>query len=177
MPEPTEIKVPFPDSYWVIPGKLLAGEYPYAKYEMDGTQKLTSLLRTGIRAIADLTMPGDARSYFEELVHLTKELGIKVAYRRFAIRDVSIPEVETMKAILDWIDARLVENVPTYIHCLGGIGRTGTVVGCYLVQHGMTGQNALEQITSLRQGTPEWWYMSPETWQQKDFILKWKIGG
>jgi hypothetical protein len=40
----------------------------------------------------------------------------------------------------------------------------------------MTGREALERITYLRQLTPDWWYTSPETWQQKDFILNWKIG-
>ncbi len=176
MPESSIPNIPFPDSYWVIPGKLLAGEYPYASNELDATRKLARLLNSGIRAIADLTMPGDEISYFEELVHLADEMEIKVAYRRFAIRDMSLPEVETMKAILDWIDARMAESSPTYVHCLGGIGRTGTVVGCYLVRHGMTGQVALERIAFLRQGTPDWWYVSPETWQQKDFILNWKIG-
>jgi hypothetical protein len=176
MPEHPLPKVPFPDSYWVVPGKLLAGEYPFSKFETDGTKKLTCLLQCDIRAIADLTMPGDAVSYFTELIHLAEELEIKVAYKRFAIQDMSIPDIETMKAILDWVDARIDENSPTYIHCLGGIGRTGTVIGCYLVRHGMTGQDALERISTLRQETPDWWYVSPETWQQKDLILNWKIG-
>ena len=176
MPESSVPFVPFPDSYWVLPGKLLAGEYPYANNDLDATRKLTRLLNSGIRAIADLTMPSDANSYFQELVQLSSEMEIKVAYRRFAIRDMSLPEVETMKSILDWIDARLADDAPIYVHCLGGIGRTGTVVGCYLIRHGMTGQTALERIAFLRQGTPDWWYVSPETWQQKDFILNWKIG-
>jgi len=176
MPESPIPTVPFPDSYWVIPGKLLAGEYPFAMDELQGTRKLNRLLQSGIRAIADLTMPGDTISYFEELVHLADEMDFKVNYHRFAIRDLSLPKIETMKSILDWIDARLAENAPTYVHCLGGIGRTGTVVGCYLVRHGMIGQSVLERITYLRQGTPDWWHISPETWQQKDFILNWKIG-
>ena len=176
MSQPPSFAVPFADSYWVLPGELLAGEYPYAKDELEGTRKLTCLIQSGIRAIVNLTMPGDMVPYFEELVRLANEMEIKVAYRRFAVRDLSLPDIETMKFILDWIDTHLAENVPTYIHCLGGIGRTGTVVGCFLVRHGMTGQNALERITYLRQGTPDWWYVSPETWQQKDFILTWKTG-
>jgi protein-tyrosine phosphatase len=176
MPETSNPGKPFPDSYWVIPGKLLAGEYPYSKDELAGTRKLSHLLQSGIRAIADLTMPQDTKSYFDELVHLTDEMDIKFTYRRFAIRDMGLPEIETMISILDWIDGQLIENTPTYVHCLGGIGRTGTIIGCYLVRHGTTGQNALERITYLRKDTPDWWYVSPETWQQKEFILNWKIG-
>jgi protein-tyrosine phosphatase len=62
-----------------------------------------------------------------------------------------------------------------YLHCWGGIGRTGTTVGCYLVRHGNTGEEALRQVG-------EWWKTvpksqihahSPETRAQADFILKW----
>jgi hypothetical protein len=175
MTETIALIVPFPNSYWVIPRKLLAGEYPYAKGEAEGTKKLSRLLKAGIRAIVDLTVPGDGISYFAELMMFADSMNCKIEYQRFAIRDVSIPEVDTMKAILNWIDEKLMKNCPTFVHCLGGIGRTGTVVGCYLVRHGMTGREALEHITNLRQLTPDWWYASPETWQQKDFILNWKI--
>jgi hypothetical protein len=176
MTDTKALTVPFPNSYWVIPKKLLAGEYPYAKGEAEGTKKLARLLKTGIRAIVDLTMLGDGVSYFAELMMFADSMGCTIAYKRFAIRDVSVPEINTMKTILDWIDEKLTENSPTFIHCLGGIGRTGTVVGCYMVRHGMTGSEALESITYLRRTTPDWWYVSPETWQQKDFILNWKIG-
>jgi protein-tyrosine phosphatase len=67
------------------------------------------------------------------------------------------------------------EGRKIYLHCWGGIGRTGTTVGCYLVRHGRTGEEALRQLA-------EWWKKvpksrihihSPETHEQADFILKW----
>ena len=33
-----------------------------------------------------------------------------------------------------------------YVHCWGGIGRTGTTVGCWFVRHGRTGDQALAEI-------------------------------
>ncbi|MBA3406233.1 MAG: dual specificity protein phosphatase family protein [Gemmatimonadaceae bacterium] len=33
-----------------------------------------------------------------------------------------------------------------YVHCWGGVGRTGTVVGCYIVRHGRTGDDALGEV-------------------------------
>jgi len=63
-----------------------------------------------------------------------------------------------------------------YVHCLGGIGRTGTVVGCYLVRHGLPGEEALEHLQNLRKETPDWWFQSPESSAQKNMILDWKVG-
>ncbi len=63
-----------------------------------------------------------------------------------------------------------------YLHCFDGIGRTGTVVGCYLVRQGMTGNEALEQIDRLRQGTLDGWNESAETEEQRHMILfPWKV--
>ena len=40
-----------------------------------------------------------------------------------------------MLAVLDAIDIALCEGHGVYIHCWGGVGRTGTVVGCWLKRH------------------------------------------
>ena len=56
----------------------------------------------------------------------------------------------------------------------GGIGRTGTVVGCYLARHGYaSGQKVLELIKSLRKYTEDHTQPSPETWEQIDMVLSW----
>ena len=73
------------------------------------------------------------------------------------IHDVSTPTQAQMARILDAIDAALAVGHAVYLHCYGGIGRTGTVVGCYLVRHGMDGEEALAEIARLRQGTPDGW--------------------
>jgi protein-tyrosine phosphatase len=80
-----------------------------------------------------------------------------------------------MESILDMIDDCLKAGRKVYLHCWGGIGRTGTTVGCYLVRHGMSGDEALNQLS-------EWWRsvpksrvhsQSPETYEQVEFIRKW----
>ena len=50
-----------------------------------------------------------------------------------------------MREILDHLRTRLDSGHKVYVHCWGGIGRTGTVVGCHLVEQGMTADQALEQ--------------------------------
>jgi protein-tyrosine phosphatase len=81
-----------------------------------------------------------------------------------------------MKAILDHIDRAITYEKMVYVHCWGGIGRTGTVVGCYLVRHGLSGPEALERLQILRRETAKWWRSSPETDEQRAMILSWQIG-
>ena len=61
-----------------------------------------------------------------------------------------------------------------YVHCYGGIGRTGTVVGCWLRRQGLPGQEALDLIERLRRDTPDGWKPSPETSEQRRFVLDWE---
>jgi hypothetical protein len=62
-----------------------------------------------------------------------------------------------------------------YLHCWGGIGRTGTTVGCYLVRQGKSGAEALEQLAAWWRNVPKSRYFprSPETDAQMDFVLHW----
>ena len=81
-----------------------------------------------------------------------------------------------MVKILNAIDAAVVQNQKVYVHCAGGIGRTGTTVGCYLVRHGNDGQAALQEVNRLFQysdrSMTSW--NSPETAEQMQFVRDWK---
>jgi protein-tyrosine phosphatase len=62
------------------------------------------------------------------------------------------------------------------VSCAGGIGRTGTVVGCYLARHGMQGEAALEEILQLRQVMPNGGGLSPRREPQRQMVRTWPIG-
>ena len=81
-----------------------------------------------------------------------------------------------MIRILDALDGALAEGQVVYLHCYAGIGRTGTVVGCYLVRHGLHGSEALREIQRLRQGVPDGWVTSPETRVQREMVWNWPVG-
>ena len=93
------------------------------------------------------------------------------------IRDVNVPKsAAEMTAILDCIDGALAQGHTVYVHCWGGRGRTGTVVGCHFVRHGSTGRDALLRLAELWKtvAKSKWKPTSPETNAQLSFVLAWE---
>jgi len=172
----SKLNRPILESYWVEPGRFLAGEYPGHAYGEQLRQRLDSYLDFGIDTFIDLTNPNELPPYTPMLVEQASYYDIDVQHKRYTIIDHSVPASENMKAILDAIDEALDEGRKVYLHCWGGIGRTGTVVGCYLVRHGYTGHEALEQLAEWWKAVPKsrFWPHTPETKQQIKFIQNWE---
>ncbi len=170
-----QTQVPTPASYWVKPGRFLAGEYPFSINLEEARQKLRQLLGAGASFFLDLTGSGESglEPYAPFLLEAAASIGRRVERMRIAIPDFSTPSQYEMKRILDSIDAALMNGHTVYVHCHAGIGRTGMVVGCFLVRHGMNGEDALKQIVYLRQDTPGRWIPSPETTEQRHMVLGW----
>lgn len=167
---------PIPESYWVVPGRFLAGEYPAVPYLVERTrQRLDAFLSDGFDTFFDLTVAGETQPYEALLREEAGYYGLPVHYQRFPIGDFGLPKPAQMTAILDAIESALAAGRKLYLHCYGGIGRTGTVVGCYLVRQGLTGTQALEQLAAWWRGVPKSsrYPHSPETWQQEEFVRAW----
>jgi protein-tyrosine phosphatase len=168
---------PIADSYWVQPEKLLAGEYPGSRSEDEARHKLRRLLAAGVTYCLDLTEAGEhgLKPDVPLLLQEAAALGHTVEHHRLSIPDGGTPMSAGMVCILDAIDAALEAGQVVYVHCYGGIGRTGTVVGCYLARHGMRGEDALVEIARLREGTPDGRRRSPETREQEEMVRHWPI--
>jgi len=178
-------KVPFDKSYWVVPGKFLAGCYPGAMRSDDEQErKLKALLDAGIRCIVNLMHDcetewavGMFEGYEKGLCVLAQDKGVEVECVRMPIPDMSILSIIGMKEILDKIDAAIALGRPVYVHCWEGRGRAGTVVGCYLVRHGIAaGNQALAMIQELRKNSCSTFQSSPQNERQKWMVRLWKVG-
>jgi protein-tyrosine phosphatase len=82
--------------------------------------------------------------------------------RRLPIRDFSVPTKEELHRILNTIDDALGYGRTVFVHCRGGIGRTGTVLGCWLRRHG----KSVEETFHALEGRPE-------TDEQRELIRSW----
>jgi protein-tyrosine phosphatase len=170
--------VPFPRSCWVIPGLLLAGEFPGAKDQIESQIKLGQLIESGIQVIINL-MASDERDHngnlfkeYEQTVsRIADSKGVFATCLRFSIADLTVPTVREMRAILDTITDSIESRKPVYVHCWGGIGRTGTVIGCFLLKHGLAHPGTvLDVIADLRKNDPAKHRTSPETAPQRQFV-------
>jgi len=168
---------PFPNSYWATP-LLVACEYPWTPTRANRSQKLDLLLRAGVRTFIDLTEDGELSPYAPHLAAHVARLGIdraEVEYHSFPIADRCLPRsVGYVRQILSVLKDNARRGRISAVHCRGGIGRTGLVVGCWLVESGVVEDGA----AALRFIAEEWksvekyrrYPQSPETGGQCEFV-------
>ncbi len=172
---PSQKNLPWYNSYWVIRDRFAAGEHPVENSREPRAVRIRALLDSQVNHFIDLTPPRDSRSYADALEEEAGKLGLSFEYERYPIPDFRVPSRDQMVGILDAVDAALADNKTVYLHCRAGIGRTGTVVGCWLARHGDTGGAALDRIVELRKeaGMAGWLADSPETNEQREFVRTW----
>jgi protein tyrosine/serine phosphatase len=176
--------VPFNQAYWVEPGKFMAGRYPGAEHPDDARDKLNGLLAHGIRHVINLMETQELNRagtpfvpYEDQMTAIARAMGCEVVFDRRPIKDYGIPARPDMAGLLDLLDRCIKNATPVYVHCLGGIGRTGTVVGCYLARHGYaSGPGILKAIQVLRKDTATGSLSSPETDEQIELVCSWRPG-
>jgi ADP-ribosyl-[dinitrogen reductase] hydrolase len=153
-----------------MPGSLLAGEHPGGSSAEATRERLKTLVGAGVRCFIDLTQPGEVAAY-ETL------LPKGVHYFRRPIPDHGIPAAPAhMSEVLERVREALRGARPVYLHCRAGIGRTGMAAGCWLVEEGRSGVEAIEELNHLWQQSARsaQWASVPETDEQSEYVRRWR---
>jgi hypothetical protein len=170
----------------VIPGLLLAGEYPYSFVEEEGHERLRALLDAGIRLFVDLTearesgRTGPLEPYAAALEEEAAARGVSVRIVRHPIRDMSVPRDGGLERIVAELEAAVTRAEPAYVHCWGGIGRTGTAVAAFISRyHELPGDEALALLDTLWQAVPKSAIFpeSPQTEEQRRAVRRFAAEG
>jgi ADP-ribosylglycohydrolase len=161
--------LPLPNCYWVVPGKLLAGEHPGGTTPELTSERLSRLLQRGVTCFVDLTEPGEIAPY-------DAGLPVEAVYVRKPLGDHAVPsDRRHMVEILSSLRQALRTDGTVYLHCRAGIGRTGMVAGCFLAEQGFSGEEALRELNRLWQQSARAkdWPEVPETKAQADYVRQW----
>ncbi|QEG39073.1 protein-tyrosine phosphatase family protein [Roseimaritima ulvae] len=173
---------PMSRTYWVVDGQLLAGAYAGHSTAAAHRERLQGLFDAGVRTIVSLMEEDETNNvgvpfvpYAEDFQQIAAAANERIDCLRFPIVDGRITTQQHMREILDTIDRSIADGRPVFVHCFGGIGRTGTVVCCWLLRHGYaTKKNVFETLQQLRTADREraaW--QAPENDLQRQFVLDW----
>ena len=89
-----------------------------------------------------------------------------VNYLHVFSNDMHVPEFNDLVYAVDFIHRRVTNNEPVLVHCLAGLGRTGTLLACYLIKYQkMSANEATEKVREERPG-------SIQSYPQEEIIFR-----
>jgi protein-tyrosine phosphatase len=134
----------------ILPGKQgRSTRYPGRVYERDLDEDVGSLLSAGVSRLVLLVEDHELRQWSDpQIVARAAAQGLEVL--RFPIPDGSPPSDDAeLRTILDAVRSGRSEG-DVAVACMGGVGRTGTIAACALVDAGMPAETAIATVRAIR---------------------------
>ena len=172
---------PLPNTFWIEPGRLLAGEYPGAPSHEETVERLQALTEAGVTFFLNLTQADELPEYDYVLSQLRRDLApagqkrLPLVHLNIPLEDHGVPEsADTMQEILEQLDRALCDGHLVYVHCRAGIGRTNLVIGCWMRWQGMPGAAAIKTLNRLWKANARsaTWKRVPE-FNQELYVMHW----
>ena len=148
---------------WVLDRRLAA-------FPVWALNDLGALQRERIGAIVSLT-----ESFPEQLIGETcfETLHLPIV-------DMTAPATTQIRQFVEFVDDALARGLAVGVHCLAGLGRTGTMVACYLVSQGDSPEDAIRKVRQARPGSVQtegqeaavqrWAMVRSGRWQSAEFL-------
>jgi protein-tyrosine phosphatase len=148
----------------ILPGKRgISFRYPGRVYRRDLDEDFARLRSLGVNRLILLVQDAELQRWSDpSIVARGRAAGVTVL--RHPMPDGQPPaSADELEGILIEIrDGRRTGNVA--VACMGGVGRTGTVAACALVEGGMTPDEAISTVRAVRHPT------AVETDRQERFV-------
>ena len=112
-------------------------------------EDLATLKAEGVtRIICLLSHPEFADYGVDDLLDRYRETGLE--YWHLPIPDQAVSSSAQMQAALSWLDTQLSTGHRVVVHCVGGLGRSGTLAACHLKSRGLSVEDAMTEVRRAR---------------------------
>ena len=128
---------------WVIDGEIAGHSAP------SSIEDLEYLRNKGIRALIRMAEPCEAQVTSKQI----KKLGLTDYHE--PVVDFTAPTQSQIDKMIAYANDSIMKGKPVGVSCWAGIGRTGTVLICYLINKCYGVEEAVEEIKHKRGATVE----------------------
>lgn len=162
------LRVDWIDKRHTAPGRLGITILPGRRdYDRDLARDVESLKKDKVTHVVCLiTHPEFTHFGVDGLFKAYREAGIKQLH--LPIFDQRVCSRKEMEGLVEWISEALSGGGGVAVHCVGGLGRSGTAVACFLRAAGCRADDAIVEVRRVRT------QRAVESTLQEDFVRRFK---